>query len=535
MGILLKIFLKNVLVNWARYFGLAFVGIVLVAKIFDNSTLPFGLAIYIGLVLLMTQSSQLTARNLNWILFVPVSKKDVLLFNYLFSFIQAAVFGVGCFLLAYFVNKSHPFSDLKPMLSGVARDQELARGVGTVARSRFFLGELSVLLIFLTMIHCWALLIYHPEVFKKNAAQYWSTKNTRQRIKLVLLGTLTLLVGAFLFYFESEFWFAIGALFLGPLVVLWFSTGNLKMPLRSRWIGMAVSGTVSVSFALGLYLGGMKIWKGGTAVDRVKALNYFGINFIKPKREEVVQLIRSEIPEQELIKLVSYYKKEYLLDQKISPSEDKILNWSDLIQRKEKYSEITPLFALIDLQKVPREDFEYLMKKFPAQVDRKNLIFPYLSNALTEKEVLALYQSSHPTQIILGLIAARYHRFPSLISLSHALLNHPRDVIKLEALKTLSVLRAKETKLDYLLQYAQRRSLASVETTEGVPIECKNFTVSSTLLLKETDMGVLNVCLRDRSKGDFGLMSELENSEWISWPLSESDKGLIRKVFHSQS
>jgi catechol-2,3-dioxygenase len=129
-----------------------------------------------------------------------------------------------------------------------------------------------------------------------------------------------------------------------------------------------------------------------------------------------------------------------------------------------------------------------------------------------------------------GLIRSRYDRDPSLIPVVESNMAQYSDDLRLNALTTLSIFYGKYIGLDDWVKYRSKSSFGSHGNYFNT--NCANFNLTKTGDLNESNIQLLNLCIRQKArKGESFQLKNIESAGWIGLPLKSFQKRIVEEVF----
>ena len=543
MTTLFQIFSKQALRQWMFFIAGSVLGVFVLSRYFtDDGFLLIGPLCFAWA--LSSMQSTLISRNLGWIMALPISKKSILLLNYLFNFWVFVLFLVSNAIVVTaltFVKHIQIVGYKLTFNSTGYRDSffTISSGWKTPQFDAWLNNNaielVTVTIIGLSCIHALCMTVFNSVALKQFHNKYWHHPDLKsRRIYRAFLVFLALSGLSGISLFSSGFgqvllWCCIFTLF--PAVS---SSTALSMCTRQRnklILGSLVLITIESVLIYTVAARGANNPSSERRVESILFLGPFGHGIA---RQNVAKLLEGDLKDEAISRLSDYYLSTFHDGRKIKKYEDAFVHFEAVISSKRTEWSVMKAASLFDFSELDYSDIRILFDKLasvPGDQPNSISLYPLFAAKLTTSDISQFLQSHNDLSIRYALLRSRYEGDPSLIPVITSQLKHYKDELRLAALKTLSVLTGHYVGLD---AWALIKNQHSLPVFAAHPeIDCLSFKPTSLSELTPTHIPALNVCIRKRAdKRDSRLLDSIESAGWLDLQPDSRKIWLIKHVFH---
>ncbi|MBI3557674.1 MAG: hypothetical protein HY074_15540 [Deltaproteobacteria bacterium] len=533
MHSLFRLFSHIILKVTALYVVVSFVGILALDKLFGGYEFYLGMLVFIGPLLAWGLTFMLVPKNLDWILALPISKRNVLALHYMTSvFASVVIFMASLVVLVMlvFIKRDVHVMDLTHVhhVAAAAPTQLLRDQLEPILAGIDIYGWMTALLM-ISFFHALSMSISRPATTKRFYINLWNAANPLVRWS-VRTGWVAFIALAAVFreYFLSPF----GIFVIATLLFLFMTTVNTSNALglgkrqRSRWIAVAagVAG-VQIIFLFSHAMSGVRSESFDRRVASVMFLGPFSGGMAKA---DLAHLLEAGINNERVEELGELYRKRFWHKMKIKATADYDLNFLRAIESKKAFQDVVSILRLFDASDFNGRDIKAVFAKLqPLMNDCRCEFYGYdlLAAKFDVGDARELLATGQEAAVQFVLLWARYHASRSDVALVSAIekgFTGYSDRAKLSALMTLSVLRGVHVTFNEWLGGRKGRTVSSA-------VDCSTWQPKPVAELTAADAPALNQCIRRRA--ETAQASEIEAAGWIEPPFDIKTRATIRKVF----
>ncbi len=540
MHSLFRLFSRIILKVTGIYVVVSLVGILALDKLFGGYEFYLGMLVFIGPLLAWGLTFMLVPKNLDWILALPISKRNVLVLHYMTSvFASVVIFIASLFVLLVLaaIKRDVHMMDLHVSHVASAAPAQLLRDqLEPILAGIDIYGWMTGLLM-ISFFHALSMSISRPATTKRFYLNLWNAANPVLRWS-VRTGWVAFIALAAVFreYFLSPF----GIFVIATLLFLFLTTINTSNALglgrrqRSRW--MAVSAVVAAVQIVFLFSHAMRGVRSESFDRRVASVMFLGPFSGGMAKADLAHLLEAGINNERVEELGDLYRKRFWHRQKIKASADFDLSFQKAILSKKAFPDVVSTLRLFDPTDLKFDDVQAVFAKLqPLMNDCRCDFAGYdlLTAKLNPADALALLGTHQEAAVQFVLLWARYHATPADVALVAGIekgFGTYTDRAKLSALLTLSVLRGSHVTFNDWLTGRQGRAVSSWVGAPAARVDCGVWQPKPVAELTPADAPALNQCIRRRAEPAYA--SEIEAAGWIEPPLDIKTRATIRKVFH---
>ena len=469
MHSLFRLFSHIILKAAAVYVVIALLSILALDKMFGGYEFYLGMVAFIGPLLAWALTFRLVPKNLDWILALPISKRNVLALHYMTSmFASVVIFFASLFVLVVLVaiKSDLHLGDVNHVgkVAHVAAPTQLLRDqLEPILAGIDIYGWMTALLM-LSFFHALSMSISRPATTKRFYLNLWNAANPVLRWFVRTSWVVLIAVAAvFREYFLSPF----GIFVVATLLFLFLTTVNTSNALglgrrqRSRWIVVA-AGVAAVQIVF-LFSHAMRGVRSDSFDRRVASVMFLGPLSGGMAKADLAHLLEAGISSERIEELGELYRNRFWHKQKIKANADYDLSFQRAIESKKAFQDVVSTLRLFDPAELRSADVYALYVKLQPLINDCRCEFAgydLLSAKLNASDVHALLVSHLDAAIQFGMLWARYHDLPgdtALVGVIEKDFASYNDRLKMSALLTLSVLRGNHVTFnDWLLKRAGR-------------------------------------------------------------------------------
>lgn len=532
MRSLFRLFSRMILKVTGIYMVSAFAGVLILDKLFGGWEFYLGMLVFIAPLLAWAETFMLVPKNLDWIMSLPISKRNVLVLHYMTSVFASVSNTVATFIVLIalaLVKSDHQISLGKVASAAPAFVNESQVKASVVGMDVY--GWMTVLLM-LSFFHALAMSISRPVTTKRLYLNLWNhnVPAIRWGIRIGWLGVIGF-SAAMREYFLSPF----GIFFVATLVFLFLTTFNTSHALgifrnqRRRWMtaSAAIAG-VQIAFLFTHAMTGVRSSEFNRRVASVMFLGPFSGGIARP---DLGKLLEADIHADRVQELGEHFKKKFTDGGKIGLALANDVSFRRAIATKKNYEAVSATLSLFDPSMLTFEDLKVLFDKLQVVLPECRCEFnpaELLQAKVHWSEVEGLLKSNNEAAVSFALLWARYNGKPAdgeLVPAIERSLAKYSDTMKLSALKTLSVLEGHRYTFDH---WVKSRGSANRSLSSKFDMKCSDWTPKTAAELSLDDAPALNFCIR--KKAEPAQITELESLGWIEPPFDARERAVVRKI-----
>lgn len=554
----MRLFRNIILKVTLIYAAGAIVGVLALDRLFGGYEFYLGTLVFIAPLLAWVETFMLVPKNLDWILALPISKRNVLVLHYLTSLFASFVTILATIfvLLVLTLVKSGVHLGGEHLRSTPPSFVSHAPLLSLVSDIDIY-GWMSALLM-LSFFHALSMSISRPMMTKRLYLNLWNDSNPTVRW-LVRTGWLGAIAAAALLRecVLAPFGIFVMATFVFLLLTTFNTTYALGVPRsqRNRWL--ALSAGVALVQIVFLFTHAMRGVHSASFDRRVASVMFLGPLSGGIAKPDLIKLLEADLSQDRIEELGEHYKKNFSGGHRIRIQEDHDVSFERAIAQKKSFAALVSTLGLFDASELGFAEVSAFFDRAQplaaecrcefngperAQSARDNYYYELLSSRLHWSEVVKLLKSRNDLAIRYGLLWARYHGKPNdseLVPLVEAELSRYPDRLKLEALATLSILGGERFTFDDWIRLklgarGSGRVLSSAGRSNKFDVDCADWVVNKVVSdLAAEDVGALNYCIRNfssRQKIDPTQVGEIEALGWLEPPFDQRARNVVRRV-----
>lgn len=526
-----KMLNRNVLPQWSLFILIS-VAAVQGSKIMFGGEEPViaicTFVVIAGLVM-GGSHSDLISKNLAWIMALPLSKRRIMAFKYLWSmyaFFLAAVAVASA--LAIIVHLNNYTARALELLAHYFNNSN-----ATQARSyESMLNEAKYAVIFASGLHCAFLALRTAQPGGSPLIAHWDRLSKKQKQKFtaafLVMGGLAVAFGPVI---RSYFTAGFGQMTLWCALLVMLAaisaTSALKMPKRHSRLIWGVSAAVvalQVGFVYKLALSGVS---SSESKDRIASLSFLGGFGPGLTKRDIAKLLESGTGGGQLRSL----REAHSFLNNVDPLADGDLDFFRLIEAQKSRDAVWDIVSIFKPDALTAKHLQAIFQKLSAlPPSDRNDSLRLLSAQVSAGDLAAMLRSQSQDAAQYATVRARYERYPELAAVFHEQLLTAGDKLKLSMLATLSYYYGRKLGLNDWIELKSGRSIAS-SLDYFIP-NCAHANVADFKAVTTEQLSLLNVCLRQKlNRQDRYWVERAETLGWLELPLGPRDIALLRHVF----
>ena len=510
---------------------------VMFILVLDRFAVPYAdfiqmMPIFVGYALLIVPSV-LIRKNLSWFMALPISKRGVLLLEYVIGMTGVFLFALSACLtvaLVYLIKTGTVQLGPDPFMC-----EELIEGFKKIKAQ----GHMPV--------QIWAFLVAAVTVFNSimlhlsvvNAAQGTVSKplyvRDPKREKRTILGFVGICAASYLFRdYILTGWAAFVIVTLAFCVLGTHGTVHTLGVFgreKNRWL--TVAWIIACAELGGIYGVAWSSLKTGSPIIAAESIQFLGPWSGRARDEWAARLLTSDISKKEIAEVKKIYNRE-ILDGGVDghPVKDLPVTLRDAVRSKTNLDALTALLGLYDPESLMVDDLHALFRRV-AEISEGTVfhqgIYRLLDVRLTREEVFRFLESDDLSAVCYGLLRPRYERDASYVPVILKNIGRYGERQKIMALETLSILYGRRIGID---DYAEFKRTGRLSGSFYTP-SCKTRPAASLSDFLRSDEGWLNVCARVGTSAmtpksrQILRMELLEIRGWIDIPMDESARRTV--------
>lgn len=538
MRSLFKLFRRIILKITGIYTIGSIIGILALDRLFGGYEFYLGTLVFIAPVLAWAETFMLVPKNLDWLMSLPISKRNILVLHYgtsIFASVMVLLATVFVLIVLTLIKTDTHISHVS--IGGFIHKAPALvpeSKVGATMEGVDIYGWMLVLLM-LSFYHALSMSISRPASTKRLYWNLWNHSNVAVRWA-IRTGWIALIALAAIFreYFLAPF----GIFVVTTFVFLFLTTFNTTHALgishgqRRRWmISSAVVASVQIAFLFAHAEIGMR----ASSFDRrVASVMFLGPLSGGISKVDLEHLLEADLSSERIQELGEHYKKTYSAGKKIRTSQVPSLKLVDLLAKKKSYGAVINTVNLFDPSDFVYADLVAIFSKLQPLMAECHCDFPgyeLLAAKLHWSEAIKLLESRDDLAVNFGLLWSRYRGKPmdaALVPVVQRGLPNYSDKAKLAALKTLGVLHGRRFSFnDWISERTSVKGRAVSSTVFDV--SCSEWSPKPVTEITVEDAPALNYCIRQ--KADIAYVGEIEALGWIEPPFDLRARTVIRRIF----
>lgn len=536
MRSLFRLFRRIILRITAVYAVGSVIGVLALDKMFGGYDFYLGMLVLIAPTLAWFQTFMLVPKNLDWLMSLPISKRNLLVLHYatgVFASVMAIIATVFALIVLTLIKTDSQvsldrFVSHAPALVSEAKIAPYMSGVDIY-------GWMTALLM-ISFYHALSMSISRPVTTKRLYWNLWNHVNPILRW-CVRVGWLALIAAAALArdYALAPF----GIFVVTTVVFLFLTTFNTTYALgvshaqRRRW--MAASAGVAGVQLVFLFAHATIGVKSGSFDRRVASVMFLGPLSGGISKSDLVRLLEADIGADRVEELGEHYKKSFAGGKRIRMSLDEDVSFLRALATKRDYAAAMNTINLFDPSDLGYAELSALFGKLQPLLAECRCDFQghdLLGARIHWSDALKFLSSRSDLAVQYGLLWARYRgkAFDSQFvpAIARGMASYS-DKSKLLALRTLSVLRGRRVTFNDWMREGKGMTMNDGRSVSSFfDVNCKSWVPKSVSELGAEDVPFLNYCIRQRA--DLAHVAEIESLGWLEPPFDLRARSVIRKV-----